>query len=87
MDDRDSDEFIYKLLIWANMYTENHELLIKVFRDLETLPFSVGNHKSSDISFVIAFQKGLQSPSFARDTWDPTSSAVETAWTWFSAIV
>jgi len=50
------------------MDTKNHELLIKVLTDLETLPFSVGNRKSSDISFVIAFEKGLLSPSFIGDT-------------------
>jgi len=35
------------------MDTENHELLIKVLTDLETLPLSVGNHKILDKAFVI----------------------------------
>jgi len=50
------------------MDTENHELLIKVLTDLETLPLSVGNHKILDKAFVIAFKKGLHSTSFIGDT-------------------
>jgi len=47
------------------MDTENHELLIKVLTDLETLPWQP---QKPDISIVIEFQKGLQSPLFVGDT-------------------
>jgi hypothetical protein len=76
----DSEEFTCKSLVGTNLATEHHVLLIKLLKDPLERPFSVGNHKFLDISFVTVFQKGLQSPSFVIGTWDITS-AVETTCT------
>lgn len=77
--DGDSEKFICKLLAGTNLDTEYYELLIKLWADpLARSSNTVGNHKSLNIFFVSAFQKGLQ--SFVGYTSDLTS-AVETTCT------
>lgn len=69
----DSREIIYKFLVDATLtmsgnFFKNHS---------NNFLISVGNQKSLDISFVIAFQKGLHLSSIPVDTCDITA-VVET---------